>query len=93
MTRQFQLSLSSRLAVSFSRISAATEDNMRSFFDKFGELSFVQLKKKADGSSRGYGFIRYAEMADQVWVTVRRGRVREIASFCGQAQSPFEDLS
>jgi len=42
-----------------------TEDNMRSFFDKFGELSFVQLKKKADGSSRGYGFIRYVEMADQ----------------------------
>lgn len=42
-----------------------SEDDMRAYFDKFGELSFVQLKKKPDGSSRGYGFIRYVDMQDQ----------------------------
>lgn len=41
------------------------EEDMRTFFEKFGALSFIQLKKKADGTSRGYGFIRYVEMDDQ----------------------------
>ena len=45
---------------------SVSEDDMRAFFDKFGELSFVQLKKKPDGSSRGYGFIRFVDMQDQV---------------------------
>ena len=39
---------------------------MRTYFEKFGELTFSQLKKKADGSSRGYGFIRFKDIADQV---------------------------
>jgi len=42
-----------------------TEDDMRTYFEKFGELTFSQLKKKADGSSRGYGFIRFKDIADQ----------------------------
>jgi len=42
-----------------------TEDDMRTYFEKFGELTFSQLKKKSDGSSRGYGFIRFKDIEDQ----------------------------
>ena len=40
---------------------------MREYFERYGELSFIQLKKKSDGTSRGYGFVRYIEMDDQVY--------------------------
>jgi len=41
------------------------EEKMREYFERYGELSFIQLKKKSDGTSRGYGFVRYIEMDDQ----------------------------
>merc|ERR1711942_112443 len=38
---------------------------MRSYFESYGELTFSQLKKKADGGSRGYGFIRFKDIEAQ----------------------------
>ena len=45
---------------------SVTEENMKAYFEAFGELTFSQLKKKADGTSRGYGFIRFKDYEDQV---------------------------
>ena len=47
---------------------SVTEDDMRAYFDKYGELSFIQMKKKPSGESRGFGFIRYVELEDQVQI-------------------------
>lgn len=41
------------------------EDAMKSYFDTFGELVMVQLKKDLEGKSRGFGFIRYKTLEDQ----------------------------
>lgn len=42
-----------------------TEDEMRAFFEKYGEIAFIQMKKKPSGESRGFGFIRFVELQDQ----------------------------
>ena len=39
---------------------------MRAFFEKYGEIAFIQMKKKPSGESRGFGFIRFVELQDQV---------------------------
>ena len=41
------------------------EDGLRAYFETFGELSMVQLKKDLEGKSRGFGFIRYKNLEDQ----------------------------
>jgi len=41
------------------------EEGLRSYFETFGELVMVQLKKDLEGKSRGFGFIRYANLEDQ----------------------------
>jgi len=41
------------------------EDAMKQYFETFGELMMVQLKKDLEGKSRGFGFIRYKTMEDQ----------------------------
>lgn len=40
---------------------------MRSYFEKYGELTKAQLKKKDNGESRGFAFILFADLADQVF--------------------------
>lgn len=42
-----------------------TESDMKTYFSKYGPLTFVQLKLKEDGSSRGFGFIRFEKIEDQ----------------------------
>ena len=42
-----------------------TEEDMRTHFGKYGELAFIQIKRKPGGESRGYGFIRFVEVKDQ----------------------------
>ena len=38
----------------------ATEQTLKSYFQKYGELVMVQVKRDVStGKSRGYGFIRY----------------------------------
>lgn len=41
------------------------EDGLRAYFETFGELCMVQLKKDLEGKSRGFGFIRYKSLEDQ----------------------------
>jgi len=41
------------------------EDGLRAYFETFGELVMVQLKKDLEGKSRGFGFIRYKNLEDQ----------------------------
>ncbi|BFZ63124.1 Phosphatidylinositol-3-phosphatase SAC1 [Saitoella coloradoensis] len=39
-----------------------TEEDLRTVFEPFGQLEFVQLQKEHDtGRSRGYGFVQYQE--------------------------------
>jgi RNA recognition motif-containing protein len=38
---------------------------VQSYFAKFGELLMTQIKRDNAGKSRGYGFIRYAELEGQ----------------------------
>lgn len=35
-----------------------TEDDLRTIFEPFGELEFVQLQKEESGRSKGYGFVQ-----------------------------------
>jgi hypothetical protein len=39
---------------------------MKIYFEKFGETVLIQLKKKPDGSSRGFGFIKFKKLEEQV---------------------------
>jgi len=41
------------------------EEGLRAYFETFGELVMVQLKKDLEGKSRGFGFIRYKSLEDQ----------------------------
>lgn len=34
------------------------EDDLKSVFESFGELEFVQLQKEEGGRSKGYGFVQ-----------------------------------
>ena len=47
-------------------IISVTEEGVRSHFETFGPLCAFELKKRPDGSSRGFGFLRYKELGDQV---------------------------
>jgi len=39
---------------------ASTDDEVREYFEKYGELAYCEVKKdRATGKSRGYGFIRF----------------------------------
>jgi len=51
---------------------ATDEEMIRSYFEKFGEIVMFELKKHADGSSRGFGFIRYKKVEAQNKVTMTR---------------------
>lgn len=45
----------------------SSEDDLRNYFSKFGELLLVQVKKDPKTSqSKGYGFIRFSSYDDQV---------------------------
>ncbi|PAA69925.1 hypothetical protein BOX15_Mlig000993g2, partial [Macrostomum lignano] len=43
-----------------------TEEDLREYFGKFGELVMTQVKRDQKGSSKGYGFIRFAEYESQM---------------------------
>jgi len=39
---------------------ATTDDEVREYFEKYGELAYCEVKKdRATGKSRGYGFVRF----------------------------------
>ncbi|XP_050534838.1 TAR DNA-binding protein 43-like [Daktulosphaira vitifoliae] len=43
-----------------------TDEDLESYFSKYGELRMAQVKKTADGRSRGFGFIRFKDQESQV---------------------------
>jgi len=43
-----------------------TDEDLESYFSKYGELRMAQIKKTSDGRSRGFGFIRFKEQESQV---------------------------
>ncbi|XP_058054874.1 TAR DNA-binding protein 43-like [Anopheles bellator] len=50
-----------------------TEERLREYFESFGELLVVQLKKDSNtGQSKGYGFIRFARFECQMKVLSKR---------------------
>ena len=51
---------------------ATTEDGMRKYFETFGEVVLCDLKFGANGKSKGFGFIRFAQMAAQEKVLLTR---------------------
>lgn len=43
-----------------------TEDSLKQFCEEnFGELAMVQVKKNSSGQSRGFGFVKFVNYADQ----------------------------
>jgi len=64
MERAKRLKQTSELIV-LSIPSDVTEEGMRSHFETFGPLASLQMKKRPDGTSRGFGFVRYQELEDQ----------------------------
>ncbi|XP_052818811.1 TAR DNA-binding protein 43-like [Mya arenaria] len=45
----------------------STEDDLRNYFSKFGELLLVQVKRdQKTNQSKGYGFIRFGNYEDQI---------------------------
>lgn len=50
-----------------------TEEGLREYFDVFGDLLVVQIKKDAKtGQSKGYGFIRFAKFESQMKALSKR---------------------
>uniref|UniRef100_A0A0N4ZPU0 RRM domain-containing protein n=1 Tax=Parastrongyloides trichosuri TaxID=131310 RepID=A0A0N4ZPU0_PARTI len=45
-----------------------TEEDLRKYFEKFGKVTVSQIKKKEDGQSKGYGFIRMLDYKSQMKV-------------------------
>uniref|UniRef100_A0A0K0F1E5 TAR DNA-binding protein 43 (inferred by orthology to a human protein) n=1 Tax=Strongyloides venezuelensis TaxID=75913 RepID=A0A0K0F1E5_STRVS len=45
-----------------------TEEDLRKYFEKFGTVTVSQIKKKEDGQSKGYGFIRMLDYKSQMKV-------------------------
>ncbi|XP_050439231.1 TAR DNA-binding protein 43-like [Adelges cooleyi] len=43
-----------------------TDEDLESYFSTYGEMRLAQVKKTADGRSRGFGFIRFKERESQV---------------------------
>jgi len=52
------------LGISYS----ASEDDVKEYFEKFGELEMHEIKRQPDGKSKGFGFIRFKtkEVAQKV---------------------------
>jgi len=60
-----------------------TEEDIEEYFEPFGEIVMVQLKKKHNGESKGFGFIKFADkdverrvlmqrhMIDNRWVELK----------------------
>ena len=55
----------------------ATEKDIRDYFDPFGELSMVQLKRGHQGQSKGFAFIRFKELEVQNKVLLTRHMIKD----------------
>ncbi|GBP22895.1 TAR DNA-binding protein 43 [Eumeta japonica] len=50
----------------------ATEESIKQYFEQFGEVVMVQLKRDKNGSFKGFGFIRFATYASQMRALAQR---------------------
>jgi len=49
-----------------------TEDELRKYFTSYGEVEFVDIKMKANGESKGFGFIRFVEKESESKVLLQK---------------------
>jgi len=49
-----------------------TEEDIEEFFEPFGEVEMVELKKKPNGESKGFGFIKFVDKAVEKRVLMQR---------------------
>ncbi|KAI5635324.1 RNA recognition motif domain-containing protein [Phthorimaea operculella] len=52
-----------------------TEESIREYFEQFGEVVMVQLKRDKNGSFKGFGFIRFATYASQMRALAQRHNI------------------
>lgn len=55
----------------------ATEEEIKEYFERFGELMMVQLKTKESGQSKGFAFIRFKDLEVQNKVLLTRHMIKE----------------
>ncbi|XP_030027030.2 TAR DNA-binding protein 43 [Manduca sexta] len=53
----------------------STEESIKQYFEQFGEVVMVQLKKDKNGSFKGFGFIRFATYASQMRALAQRHNI------------------
>lgn len=53
----------------------STEESIKQYFEQFGEVVMVQLKKDKNGVFKGFGFIRFATYASQMRALAQRHNV------------------
>lgn len=53
----------------------STEESIKLYFEQFGEVVMVQLKKDKNGAFKGFGFIRFATYASQMRALAQRHNI------------------
>lgn len=53
----------------------STEESIKQYFEQFGEVVMVQLKKDKNGTFKGFGFIRFATYASQMRALAQRHNI------------------
>ncbi|XP_045510605.1 TAR DNA-binding protein 43-like [Colias croceus] len=53
----------------------STEESIKQYFEQFGEVVMVQLKKDKNGAFKGFGFIRFATYASQMRALAQRHNI------------------
>lgn len=53
----------------------STEESIKQYFEQFGEVVMVQLKKDKSGCFKGFGFIRFATYASQMRALAQRHNI------------------
>ncbi|XP_072174498.1 TAR DNA-binding protein 43-like [Diadema setosum] len=60
-----------------------TDDQMKEYFEKYGELVMAQVKKDpTTGRSKGFGFIRYKDIDAQESVVEKRHKIDPASRWC-----------
>ncbi|XP_025412262.1 TAR DNA-binding protein 43-like [Sipha flava] len=52
-----------------------TEEDLKKYFAKFGQVEYTQIKTDANGKSKGYGFVRFKHKKSQVRVMLERHNI------------------
>lgn len=52
-----------------------TEDDLKKYFAKFGQVEYTQIKTDLNGKSKGYGFVRFKHKKSQVRVMLERHNI------------------